>query len=372
MQTLGYPYNPDFNGERQRGVGFMQHTIDPMTRRRCSAVEAFLKPVLGNSRLTLLTRTRVTGLLIENGRAVGVRYIDNGTEQKAHAAAEVILTAGAFVTPKLLMLSGIGPAQHLKDNGLRVEIDLPGVGQNLQDHHEVPLIGVTKGAFGYFGQDRGLAMLRNGFQYLCFRSGPVTTTGVEACAFVDPDGNADSVSIQLYCVPTVYLDRDVTGVEPTHGVTFTSCVLRPKSRGSVTLQSADPRDPPLVDCKFLHDADDLRLQVSALRFSREVLNTPPLRDMVEREILPGADVHTGSQLETYCRRTVKTNYHPVGTCRMGPDSDPMSVLDERLRVRGVEGLRVFDVSMMPAIISGNTNAPALAIAHRAVSLMMQG
>jgi len=370
LQEAGYPYNPDFNGAAQRGVGFMQHTIDPVTRRRCSARQAFLEPVLGDARLTVVTVAAATGLIIEQGRATGVRYVEGGARKEARASAEIILTAGAYITPKLLMLSGIGPAAQLREHGIDVRVDLPGVGQNLQDHHEVPVIAATNGSYGYFGQDRGLAMLRNGLQFLLFRSGPVATTGVEACAFVDPQNGGRDGAIQLYCVPTVYLDRDVTDLKPTEGVTLTPCVTRPKARGSVKLRSADPRDPPLVDCNFFGHPDDLRLQMDGVKFAREVMRTSPIRDMITEEIFPGPQATSDAELERHCKRTVKTNYHPVGTCRMGPDGDGMAVLDERLRVRGVKGLRVFDASMMPTLVSGNTNAPALAIADRAVALMM--
>jgi choline dehydrogenase len=370
LQALGYPYNPDFNGASQRGVGFMQHTIDAATRRRCSARAAFLAPVEGDARLSILTQTTAIGLIIDTGRAIGVRYLQDNTLHEARATAEIILTAGAYITPKLLMLSGIGPAAHLRERGIAVRVDLPGVGQNLQDHHEVPVIAAANGSYGYFRQDRGLAMLRNGLQYLLFRSGPVATTGVEACAFIDPQDSGRDGAIQLYCVPTVYLDRDVTDLRPTEGVTLTPCVTRPKARGSVTLRSADPRDPPLVDCNFFGHPDDLRLQMDGVKFARKVMQTAPIRDLLTEEIFPGPQAVSDAELERHCKRTVKTNYHPVGTCRMGPDSDGMAVLDERLRVRGVGGLRVFDTSMMPALVTGNTNAPALAVADRAVTLMM--
>jgi choline dehydrogenase len=268
------------------------------------------------------------------------------------------------------MLSGLGPAAELKAHGIAVRAGLPGVGQNLQDHHEVPVVATTNGAFGYFGQDRGLAMMRNGLQYLLFKTGPVSTTGVEACAFIDPDGTEAEATLQMYCVPTVYLDRDVMGTAPAHGVTLNSCLLRPKARGSVRLASADPRDPPLIDPQFFGHSDDLRITIAGLRFAREVLATKPVAAMIGGEIMPGASVVSDAALAEHCKRTVKTTYHPVGTCRMGRDGDPLAVLTPDLRVRGVEGLRVFDCSLMPTVVSGNTNAPALAIADKAVALMM--
>jgi choline dehydrogenase len=368
LQEKGVPYNPDFNGARQAGVGFMQHTIDWQARRRCNAVDAFLQPVLSNPRLTLLANTVATRISIENGRATGVEVKGGSGPETFHADTEVILAAGTYMTPKLLMLSGIGPAEELSRHDIAVKVDLPGVGRNLQDHHEVPIVATTTGAFGYFGQDRGLAMLSHGLQYMLFRSGAVTTTGVEACAFIDPDGS-DRPTIQLYCVPTVYLDRDVSGVEPAHGVTLNTCLLRPKARGSIRLASADPFAAPQVDPQFFGDPDDLRLSVAGLRYAREVLASSPVREMVEREIFPGPDVSSDETLAAHCRRTVKTNYHPVGTCRMGREDDEHAVVTPDLRTRGIAGLRIVDASIMPAIPSGNTNAPVLAIADKAVDLM---
>jgi choline dehydrogenase len=282
----------------------------------------------------------------------------------------VILAAGAYASPKLLMLSGVGPAASLGRFGIQVKADLPGVGANLQDHHEVPVVAATNGAYGYFGQDRGLKMILAGLQYLMFKTGPVTTTGVEACAFIDPDGDDQSdPKLQLYCVPTVYLDRDVTGVAPTDGVTLNACLMRPQARGSVALRSADPTDPPLIDCAFFGDPEDLRLSVAGLRYARRVLAADPVRRMVTGEIFPGDATTSDEELAAHCRRTVKTNYHPVGTCRMGPEADPMAVVDRALNVRGVERLRVIDASILPRVTSGNTNAPVLAVADRAVDLI---
>jgi choline dehydrogenase len=283
--------------------------------------------------------------------------------------AEVILAAGTYASPKLLMLSGIGPADALAQHGIDVRADLPGVGKNLQDHHEAPIVAATKGAFGYFGDDRGLAMLGHGLQYILFRSGAVTTTGVEACAFIDPDGG-ERPTIQLYCVPTVYLDRDVSGIEPTHGVTLNPCLLRPKARGSLRLASADPFTPPVIDPRYFDHPDDLRLTVAGLRYAREVLATNPVRETIAKELMPGLAAASDADLAAHCRRTVKTNYHPVGTCRMGRASDSEAVVGPDLCVRGIEGLRVVDASIMPAIPSGNTNAPVLAIADKAADLVM--
>ena len=366
VQGLGVPYNPDFNGAAQAGVGPMQHTIG--RHRRSHAVAAFLSQVMANPKLTLASKSTVARIIVEHGRAVGIDYVQDGKTKTARAA-NVLVAAGTYNTAKLLMLSGIGPAAHLREHGIAVASDLPGVGSNLQDHHEVPVIATTRRPEGYFGEDRGWRMLRNGLQYVLTRSGPVTTTGVEICAFVDPDGS-ERPTIQLYFVPTVYLDRDVKDVRATHGVTLTPCLLRPKARGSVRLRSADPRDKPLVDCNFFGHPEDVRLQIAGMRYARRILAQNPLSKRVGQEILPGPASDTDAALHEYAKRMVKTNYHPVGTARMGRDDDPDAVLDTRLRVRGVDGLRVIDCSVMPAIVSGNTNAAALAIGDRAVSLMM--
>lgn len=370
LQGMGIPYNPDFNGARQFGVGFMQHTIDWETRKRSSAVDAFLSPIMNNPLLTIETGATVTSLEMNGGHVTGVRYLQNGTGKRADAGKEVILAAGAYQTPKLLMLSGIGPEDELMRHGLKTIVALPGVGKNLQDHYECPVVATTKGSFGYYGQDRGWPMIKAGFQYLMFKSGPVSTTGVETCAFYDPDGHNERPTIQMFCVPTVYLDRDVMGTKPGDGVTINSLLLRPKARGSVTLASTDPLENPIVDTQIFAHADDLRLTMAGFRFARTVLDALPMRDLIEREIFPGPDVNSDEAVAAHCKRTVKTGYHPVGTCKMGRDADPEAVLDLQLRVRGTTGLRVVDASMMPTIVSGNTNAAVMAAAGKAADVIL--
>jgi choline dehydrogenase len=370
LQGMGIPYNPDFNGAHQFGVGFMQHTIDWTTRKRSSAVDAFLAPVMNDRLLTIETGATVTSLDMDGDRITGVRYMQNGTPKRAEAGNEVILAAGAYQTPKLMMLSGIGPEDELKRHGLKTTVALSGVGKNLQDHYECPVVATTKGSFGYYRQDRGWPMIKAGLQYLMFKSGPASTTGVETCAFYDPDGNNDRPTIQMFCVPTVYLDRDVMGTDPGDGVTINSLLLRPKARGSVTLSSSDPFANPVVDTQIFADPDDLRLTMASFRFARTVLDASPMKDLINKEIFPGPDVTSDEAIAAHCKRTVKTGYHPVGTCKMGADSDPEAVLDTQLRVRGTRGLRVVDASLMPTIVSGNTNAAVLAAAGKAADLIL--
>ncbi len=366
VQGLGVPYNPDFNGARQMGVGTMQYTT--RNHRRWNGVDAFLSTIAADPRLTVITDATVNRIIIEKGRAVGVSYMRAGNEQKAHADAGVLMAAGSYNTPKILMQSGIGPADHLRQTGVTPINDLPGVGENLQDHHEVPVVAATDGHHGYFGEDKGWRMLRNGFRYLMFGDGPVASVGVEACAYVDPDGS-ERPSIKMYCVPSVYLDADVAGVKSREGMTLNACLLRPKSRGTVRLRSSDPFDKPLIDNNYLAEPDDLRLEIAGLRLAREILAANPLSKLVSHEMLPGPAVTDDQGLAEHCRRTVKTNWHPVGTCRMGPDSDPLAVLDSRLRLRGIDNLHVIDASAMPFIPSGNTNAPTMALADRAISFL---
>lgn len=372
VQGLGHRYNPDFNGERQNGVGIMQHTYGQWGRykERSDGKKAFLDPLTHDKRLTIVTDAQVNRILIKNGRAVGVAYTHDGDEHEAYAAREVLVASGTYNSAKLMMLSGIGPADHLADFQIPVVADLPGVGSNLQDHHEVPVIATTKGKSGYFGEDRGWPMVRNGLQYMLFNSGPVTTTGIESCLFYDPDGG-ERPTIQLYCAPIVYQDRDVAKAKPTWGVTFTSCLLRPKARGSVRLRSADPGAQPLVNCNFFGDPDDLRLTLKSMRFARNILETEPFLSKIKEEILPGPGVTDDDGLTRFAQETVKTNYHPSGSLKMGRDDDPMAVVDARLKVRGIEGLRVIDCSIIPAIPSANTNAIAMAIGSKAATLIAE-
>lgn len=368
VQRMGLPFSPDFNNGAPGGVGFPQLTN--RTGRRVSAVDAFIAPLSGNPNLTIETAANVTRIIVENGRAVGVAYTRNGAAHTAHADGEVLVSAGAFVSPKLLMLSGIGPADQLRQHGIDVVADLPGVGENLQDHCGAPLIAAAPGSYGYFGQDRGVKKILNGIEYVAFGRGRITSNGCEACSYhVPEDGTGDPV-LQVYCVPsTGYVDEDVRGVPRTDGVTLHAVLLRPKAKGWLRLRSANPDDLPLVNPNYLGHESDLKHLREGMRVAREILKQKPLSDVVRDEMLPGADATSDEAIDRHVRRTVKTDYHPVGTCRMGRDGDPLAVLDERLRVRGVNGLRVIDASAMPQLISANTNAPTMALADRAISLL---
>ncbi|AKJ66976.1 glucose-methanol-choline oxidoreductase [Pandoraea thiooxydans] len=367
MQRRGLSFATDFNAGALSGVGYMQTTT--WRGQRCSAADAFLAPIMADPNLTLVTRATVLRVVLEGTRAVGVEYMVSGNAPvQARASAQVIVCAGAFATPKLLMLSGIGPAAHLREHGVDVRVDLPGVGQNLQDHNVAVVSMATHGQHGYFGEDRGLRALRNGLQYLAFRSGPITSNGAETMAFVnlrDPEGEPD---LQLYCVGVMWPDPQAP--KPTYGMTLMANLVRPRSRGTVRLRSANPLDDACVSPNWLADADDTARLVEAIRYLRDVAASEPFASIVREEIGPGSAFQTSEALAEYIRRTTESNYHPVGTCRMGRDDDPMAVLTPHLEVKGIDGLRVFDASMMPDIISSNTNATVMAVADRAVDIMM--
>lgn len=370
VQALGEPFNPDFNGENQRGVGFYQF----MNRhgKRSSAAYAFVTPQESNPNLTVQLNCKVQRIIVENERAVGVEYTDkSGTTRRANAGGEVIVSSGALVTPKILMLSGIGPAEHLAEHGIDCVVDLPGVGQNLIDHPEVPIVAFANGPYGYFKQGDGWRMIRNGVQFKLFGTGPVTSAGVEAGAFVNPITPDAPPTIQAFCVPIVYLDRDVlTEVKDDYGLTVTTVVIKPRSRGEVKLASAKPEEMPLVSPNLLKDPADMQDMIDGQRFFLRAFAETPLAERIKTVIQPSPEDVSDGTLREHCKKFVKTNYHPAGTAKMGADNDKSAVLDARMRVRGIEGLRVCDMSAVPDINAGNTNAPAMMLGDRCADLVM--
>ena len=371
VQALGVPFNHDFNGQRQNGVGFYQFTN--RGGKRSSAAYAFIEPLKDNPKLTLRLHAQVRRIEIEHGRAVGVTYRDrDGGEKRAFADGEVIVASGALMTPQLLMLSGVGPAEQLKMNGIACLADLPGVGENLIDHPEVPMIAKANGPYGYYKQGIGWRMLRNGLHFKLFGTGPITSAGVEAGAFVNPSNPEGEPTIQAFCVPIVYLDRDIPGlVEDGYGVTITTVLVKPKSRGFVRLRSADPNDMPVVSPNLLKDPADGRAMADGQRFFLRAFGQSPLKERIERVAIPDPSDLSDEAILAHCRRSVKTNYHPSGTCRMGASQDRLAVLDAKLRVRGVDNLRVCDLSAMPNINAGNTNAPAMMLGARCAEFLLE-
>lgn len=367
LQGMGIPYVPDLNTGDERGCSFIQSTT--YHGERWSSARGFIDPLAHNQRLEIRFRSRVTRILIEDLKAVGVEYFDEatGATHTVRTEGEVILTSGAFITPQILMLSGIGDKDELDKFGIQVLVHSPGVGKNLQDHHAVSICVGTKENYGFSNEDRGLKMIKNGLQYLMFKSGPVSSTGSEVTGFFNPLDAEGKPTIQLYCMGTILPQN---GEPAKVGATLTANLIAPQSRGCVSLSSADPKTPPAVNPGWLTVPEDMKNLKAGLKFLFNVLQSPPFSELVTQLYIPDGDISDETVLEEHIKKTTGTNWHPVGTCKMGGDDDPFAVLDDHLRVRGIKNLRVFDASMMPNIISANTNATVMAVADRAVDLML--
>jgi choline dehydrogenase-like flavoprotein len=365
-QEAGIPYNPDFNGERQEGCGLYQ--VTQRRGRRSSAAVEYLRPALRRSNLTVRTRALATRILLEHGRAQGVAYVegDDRTSKVARADAEVVITSGAVGSPKLLLLSGIGPADELQALGIEVAHDLPGVGRNLQDHIDVYVISEFNGPYSYNMHTQLHRQLWVGIQYYAFGCGPVTSNLAEAGGFWHADPSARSPDIQFHFLPGSGLEAGVTKL-CEHGCTLNSAFLRPRSRGTVRLASADPFAHPLIDPNYFAEEYDRAMSIGGLRLAREIMAQPAFAPYLRAERLPGPEVRSDAEVFAYAKQHGKTDYHPVGTCKMGVDA--MAVVDPELKVRGLERLRVCDSSIMPRLVSSNTNAPALMIGERAADLI---
>ncbi|MEB3421311.1 GMC family oxidoreductase [Salipiger marinus] len=365
-QELGLPYNPDFNGATQEGAGIYQTTT--RNGRRCSTAVGYLRPALGRANLTVETGCLVHRVVIEKGRATGVEYDRKGARIVARATQEVILAAGAIGSPKLMLLSGLGPAAHLRETGVAVVQDLPGVGENLQDHFGIDIVAELTGHDSLDKYNRPHWMVWAGLQYLLFGSGPVTSNVVEGGAFWYADRSAPMPDLQFHFLAGAGAEAGVPSVpKGSSGVTLNSYTLRPKSRGSVRLRSGTAADQPLVDPNFLGDPDDLRVSVEGVKISREIFAQPSLSKILRAVHFPDASVQSQADYEAYARRYGRTSYHPTCTCKMG--SDEMAVVDPQLRVRGVAGLRICDSSVMPSLVGSNTNAATIMIAEKAADMI---
>jgi choline dehydrogenase len=365
-QEAGLPYNDDFNSGTQEGVGFYQTTTINGTRGSTAAT--YLAAVIGDPKLTVVNGAHVLRITLEGGNATGVEYRRNdGSTVKARANREVVLSAGALASPKLLQVSGIGPGELLRDLGVPVQRDLPGVGENFQDHLEIIAHGLCKEPISLLGQDKGLTALKHGVQWELFKTGLLTSNVVESGGFVDTAGTGRP-DVQFHVLPVLVGDVDRPMPE-VHGISIDPCFLRPKSRGRVRAISANAMDQAQFDGGFLSVQEDVDTLVRGLKLARRIMRMPSLRKVVAEELYPSSNEHLpDSELEQFVRQYAKTVYHPVGTCRMG--SDPMAVVDSQLRVHGVGRLRVCDASVMPTICSGNTNAPTIMIAERGAEFML--
>jgi len=362
--SLQLPSNPDFNGPRQEGLGFYQ--VTQRDGGRCSAARAYLKPAALRGGVDVRVGAQCERIMIENGRAVGVRYRQAGATRIVRARREVIVSAGAFQSPQLLMLSGVGPGRRLQDMGIAVAAVSPGVGANLQDHLDYTILRRTKSAHSVGLAPSFIASLPGAIlRYNSRRDGPITSNLAEAGGFLKSEPALEEPDIQLHFLPAL-IDDHGRRKHLGGGFSLHTCVVRPRSRGEVRLASPDPFAPPHIDPNFLSDPDDLDRLVRGVRIAERIFDQPPIKDLDAGPIYLGPNADDQSLIADI-RARADTIYHPVGTVRMG--SDPDAPLDPHLRVRGVQGLRVVDASVMPNLVSGNTNAPVIMIAEKAADLI---
>ena len=364
-QQAGIPLNPDFNGAMQLGCGLFQ--VTQKNGERCSAAAAYLHPVAKRKNLTIRTKAQATRILIEMNRAVGVEYVRGGKLYKVRAAREVVLAGGSINSPQLLLLSGVGPAQELGALGIPVKLDLPGVGKNLQDHLNVNILQRATPGITLDSKSRGLGTIMPTLEFLLRRTGPGTSNVAEAGAFVISALGAATPDIQYHFIPAQVIDHARKQLDG-HGITLHACCLRPQSRGEIRLASRDPLQPAVIDPNYLASDYDRKILIDSIRRGREILASPAFKPFLGEERFPGAAQQSDAELTEFVRATAETEYHPVGTCKMG--SDAMAVVDDKLRVRGIDRLRVIDASIMPTVISGNTNAPMIMIAEKGAEMML--
>jgi choline dehydrogenase-like flavoprotein len=365
-EQAGYPRNADFNGADQEGVG--RYQVTQQNGERCSAAKAYVTPNLSRPNLKVFTGARTTRILLDGKRAVGVVYVHEGQTRRLKCRREVLLCAGAIQSPQLLMLSGIGPHEHLLAQQIAPIHHLPGVGQHLHDHIDVVQVVDAPRAKDLFGVSPGgvLRVLKGIFEWRKARSGVLTSNFAEAGGFIRSDPSEAMPDLQLHFVMGKLINHGRT-TTLGHGFSCHVCLLRPHSRGSVRLASKDPQALPLVDPAFLSHPDDMARMVRGFKLMRDILQQPALAQFGGRELAATAGAKTDAEIEQAIRKLADTIYHPVGSCRMGPGA--LDVVDAELRVHGLQGLRVVDASIMPRIVSGNTNAPVIMIAEKAAAMI---
>ncbi len=367
-QSLGFPRNDDFNGSVQEGVGYYQLTT--RNGRRCSTAVGYLRPAMKRPNLRVITNALSERITLDGRRATGVTFRRDGVLQTVRAAREVILCGGAINSPQLMLLSGIGPAQHLTDLGITVAHDLAGVGQSLQDHYQARI--VCKCRFPITVNDIMMSktrMMKTGLQYLLFRKGALSIAAAQAGLFARTRPDLLTPDIQ-YATVIFSADRPAEGLHKFSGFSLVGYQLRPESRGELKLKSADPATPPAMHANYLATETDRRNIVDGLKLGRRLLAAPEMQHFIAAEHIPGPQVQTDDELLAYAKQYGGTVFHPTSTCKMGTDS--MAVVDPELRVHGIGQLRVVDASIMPAVVSGNTNAATIMIAEKTADLIRQG
>ena len=368
----GMPRLKDVNGESQEGVSWYQLTVK--NGQRNSAAVAYLHPVMNRANLTVETRALASKVLIEDGRAVGVDFTQNGVKRTARAKAEVILCGGAVNSPQLLQLSGVGPAELLREHGIAVKVDLPGVGENLQDHYVMSIrYRLKAGTVSVNELSKGPRLIGEAFKFLFQRKGLLTLSAAHIAAFCKSRPDLSGPDIQFHILPAT-MDADKLSneqkmeLEDLPGLTIAPCQLRPESRGHIRIKSADPTVYPTIFANYLADPLDQEVAVAGLKWARTIASQSALAPYIDHELEPSNACLTDEALLEYARAAGTTIYHPVGTCQMG--HGPQAVVDPQLRVHGIQGLRVVDASVMPRLVSGNTNAPTIMIAEKAADMIL--
>jgi choline dehydrogenase len=365
---LGYPRNPDYNGATQAGVGYYQRVIHKA--RRVSAARAFLHPAMASGKVDVRTEAQASAILLAGHRATGVRYRRGGTAQEVHATREVIVASGTINSPKLLQLSGIGPPALLHGLGIAVQHALPGVGENLSDHYSPRIVVRAKNTGTINNLVRGPRLLGEIAKWALRRPSVLALSAAVVYAFGKSDPAMDAPDYTVIFTPASHKAGFLGVLDDFPGMTCGAWQQRPESRGHVRIRSTDPADHPVIQPNYLADARDRQVLLAAIRAARRILATPQLALYYEREELPGAEAASDDELLDFARRYGSSCYHLVGTCRMGPEHDPTAVVDEELRVRGVQGLRIVDASVMPAMVSANTYATTLMIAEKASDMIL--
>lgn len=366
-QQYGIPYNPDFNAADPSGCGYYQ-----LTQRRAarsSTARAYLGPLENAPNLTVVTDALATKLIIDGQRAVAIEYVENGQVKRAQASREIVVSSGAIGSPRLLLLSGIGPADHLKSVDVELVHNLAGVGENLHDHLDLFAIAECSGRHSYDHYGKPHFALIAGLQYLLFRNGPAASSLFETGAFWHSSNDAPTADLQFHFGQGSGIEAGVASM-PDGGVTLNAAYVQPRSRGTVRLLSNDPGVAPLIDPNYWAVPEDRKRAIEGLKIARDLLRQKALTPYLRSERLPGPTVQSDEDLFDYACEHAKTQHHPVGACKMGPSEDPLSVVDAQLRVIGLDGLRVADSSIMPQVSASNTNAAAIMIGEKAADMIM--
>ena len=364
---MGIPRNPDYNGATQDGVGYFQRSV--YKRRRMSSARANLHPAANRQNLEVRTLSLADKILIEGKRAVGVRYQRDGRTEEVKARREIILSGGTFNSPQLLQLSGIGPPQLLRELGIRIEHALPGVGENLRDHYPVRSSARVKKIETINERSRGFKLAAEIMKYFCGFESILNLQPTLVHVFWRSDPHIESSDLQLTFTPASYMEGVQSTLDDFPGMTVAAWQQRPESIGHVHIRSADPHEKPLIQPNYLKDEIDRRCLIGGIKLARKLFRTPELQPYFDGEDAPGEPVKSDDEILAYARQRGTTAFHPMGTCRMGPGSDPSTVVNDQLQVHGIQGLRVVDASIMPTMPSANTNASTLMIGEKGADLI---